>query len=85
MLDFIICTNTDVNFSKDDQFGTSGAVVKKLMERFLGQGHLLYMDNWYNSPTLSSYLDVNNTGTCGTIKANRKHVPHFSKKLKRGD
>lgn len=43
------------------------------------------MDNWYTSPTLLKYLSSKGIGACGTVKANRKGMPFFKNKLKRGD
>jgi hypothetical protein len=45
----------------------------------LGKGHTLYVDNWYSSPP-------NNTGTCGTVRSNRKGMPAFGcRKMQRGE
>ncbi|KAJ8929857.1 hypothetical protein NQ314_017462 [Rhamnusium bicolor] len=52
ILDFIIYTGkyTDLDNIEDDllkKVGISGSVVLSLMKPFLGNGHSLYLDNWY--------------------------------------
>ena len=68
VLDMIVYTRTDINIPKDKVHGASGAIVKKLIAPYLNKGHILYIDNWYSSPSLSVYLAQNNTGSCGTVK-----------------
>ena len=68
------------------KFGNSGAVVHSLLSpSYLDKGHILFVDNWYTSPILFRYLHKCNTGACGTVRLNRKHMPKFTKKLKRGE
>ena len=55
------------------------------MKSYLGKGHIVYMDNWYTSPELFELLYNNNTGACGTVKVNRKNMPVFAKKMKKGE
>ncbi|XP_050717184.1 piggyBac transposable element-derived protein 4-like [Eriocheir sinensis] len=75
VLDAIVYTGTPVDIPQGDPLGVSGAVVKKMMERYIGKGHILYTDNWYTSPSLCQYLLENMTGSCGTVRKNRKHMP----------
>lgn len=51
-----------------------------LLERYLGKGHTLKVDNWYTSPTLFSYVYDRETNVCGTVRINHKGMPAFSKK-----
>ena len=76
ILDTVVYTGTDIDISKD-KTRVSGAIVKKLMEKYLDKGHILYTDNWYTSPNLSAYLLDHKTGTCGTVKKVCKHFPSF--------
>ncbi|XP_054272549.1 piggyBac transposable element-derived protein 4-like [Macrosteles quadrilineatus] len=55
--------------------GHTANVVMKLMKDFLGKGHSLFMDNFYNSFILSSKLLRRLTYTTGTLCADRKHTP----------
>ena len=48
-----------------------------LMKPFFGEGHIVYVDNWYTSPELFKFLYNNNTGV------NRKNMPVFAKKSKK--
>ncbi|KAL4111932.1 hypothetical protein QTP88_015798 [Uroleucon formosanum] len=52
----------------------SGSVISTLMEPYVNKGHIIYMDNWYSSPTLFEYLLKKDTGACGTL-------PEFRLKL----
>lgn len=53
----------------------AGTVVTTLMRPYLNEGRILYTDNWYTSPALSLHLDGLNTGSCGTVRRNRSHLP----------
>ena len=77
VLDLIVYSATDVDIPKNDPHGFSGAVVKKLMDRYLGGNHILYTENYYTSPALSKYLLQHDTGSCGTVRGNRKNWPKF--------
>ena len=55
--------------------GISGAVVCTMLKPYLNEGRILYTDNWYTSPALSIKLDSEGTGSCGTVRRNRKHLP----------
>ena len=57
--------------------GFSGAVVHTLLEPYLDKGHILYTDNYYTSPHLTTFLHEHNTGACGTVRQHRKHMPTF--------
>ena len=75
---------SDVDIPKGDPLGMSGAVVKLLMEKYLGKGHILYTDNWYTSPALAKFLVDHDTGAVGTVHEKRKNMPNFQA-TKRGD
>jgi len=62
-------------------------IVLTLMKPFLNKGHSLYIDNFYNSVTLSNILLEKKTHTTGTLRSNRRGNPKevTTKKLKRGD
>ncbi|KAK3893834.1 hypothetical protein Pcinc_002370 [Petrolisthes cinctipes] len=75
---------TDVDVPADDPLGFSGSVVKALMGDYLDNNHILYTDNYYTSPALSQFLLQHQTGSCGTIRVNRKGWPAFPL-TRRGD
>ena len=52
----------------DKRFGQSGSVVNTLMSPYLGKGHILYVDNWYSSPTFFLHLLKFDMGACGTVR-----------------
>lgn len=83
IMDFIIYTGKTTEIPQNDPLGVSGAVVKALMQPYLGKGHTLYSDNWYSSPRLCKYLTANNTNFVGTVRQNRKDMPKLYKGLKR--
>lgn len=84
VLDQVVYTASDIDIPRDDPHGFSGAVVKKLMDRYLGKDHVLYTDNYYTSPLLSKYLLEHGTGSCGTVRANRRHFPKFNTGVPQG-
>lgn len=87
ILDFIIYTgsSTEINNEIAD-LGISGSVVTTLLEPYLDKGHTIYYDNWYSSPHLSRYLLTRKTGSCGTVRCNRKGMPkNFLNKMKKGE
>lgn len=71
----------------DSEISHSHAIVTKLGERFLGKGHTLYLDNYYNSVRLAEYLYDNKTHVVGTLRKNRKGNPKVvvSYKLRKGE
>lgn len=84
ILDFIIYTGKGTDIEIDKELGYSGSVVKKLLEPYLDKGHNLYVDSWYTSPKLFEYLYSKKTGSCGTVRANRKLMPVLPD-VKRGE
>ena len=79
ILDLIVYSSNDTDIPKmrpGNPMGMSGSIVK-MMQLYLGSGHVLYTDNWYTSPYLCQYLHDQKTGACGTVKPRRKHMPKF--------
>jgi hypothetical protein len=52
-----------------------GKVVLHLMAPFLGNGHLLGLDNYYTDIALFQVLHQNRTDAVGTLRANRRNIP----------
>ena len=77
MLDFIVYTGKDTDIAVDNELGVSGSVVKTFLSSHLGKYHIIYFDNWYSSPKLLKFLSDDNTGACGTVRKDRKHMPKF--------
>lgn len=50
-------------------------VVKTLMTDLSGQGYNLYLDRFFNSPSLAGYLNSVKTNVCGTVLKTRKGMP----------
>ena len=77
MCDYIIYVGKDTTFDDDmvRTLGKSGAVVGKLMEPLQNKGYQLYIDNWYTSIELATYLAQHGTTMCGTIRKNRRGLP----------
>ena len=46
-----------------------------LMERYFGEGHNWYIDNFYASIRLANYLIENGTNVTGSGRENRKQFP----------
>lgn len=85
LLDFIVYCGQQSHIDTLDNLGVSGSVITTLLKQYYKKGHIVYMDNWYTSPTLLKYLSSKKVGACGTVKANRKGMPNLCKKLKRGE
>ncbi|XP_044745115.1 piggyBac transposable element-derived protein 4 [Coccinella septempunctata] len=62
-------------------------LVLRLLGPFLNKGHHVFMDNFYNSVSLSSELLKLRTHSTGTLRANRRGNPAtiVRKKLKKGE
>lgn len=69
------------------EMNKSAAIVLHLVEPLLGNGHTLWLDNFFNSPFLARLLKHKGTDCVGTLKINRKGVPRAVKdaKLKKGE
>ena len=80
------CTQYELYTGKKNnisEFGATYDVCMRLLQPYLGNGHNLFCDNYYTSPTLFHHLSQrHNTGACGTLRTNRKHVPKEVKSAK---
>jgi hypothetical protein len=56
--------------------GLGERVVTRLSKRYWGQYPIVYFDNFFTSLPLLERLKAENTLACGTIRMNRKGVPH---------
>lgn len=77
VLDMMMYAGVRTAIPENDPLGFSGAVVKEMLSTNLGAWHNLYVDNWYTSPLLLQNLYEQGTGTCGTVRENRKYMPKF--------
>ena len=59
---------------------TTDRIPATLMQKHLGKGYHLYIDNYYTSMPLAQYFLHNDTYLTGTIRETRKH---FLPELKR--
>lgn len=84
VLDYLIYTGDNMHINFNETLNQSGSVISTLMEPYINKGHIIYMDNWYSSPTLYEYLLNKGTGACGTVKIKIKGMPSFPKKLNNG-
>lgn len=75
ILDFILYTGKGTDTEVDKELGYSGSDVKKLLALHLEKGHSLFIDSWYMSPKLVKYLQSRGTGSCGTVRTDRKLMP----------
>ena len=51
------------------------------MQKYLGKGHHLYVDNYYTSIALAEHLLQNDSHVTGTIRENRKQFPGELKRI----
>lgn len=86
ILDFIVYTGKSTNYEgSSPDAGVSAKVIQSLMQPYLGKNHVVYMDNWYSSPSLFDWLYTENTGACGTVRVDRAGLPCLPKKMKKGE
>ena len=71
--DWFIYTGKD-QAADNDPRGKGEQVVSQLVEH-LQPGHIVYMDNYYTSPSLFLALKEKRMGAVGTVRANRKGLP----------
>ncbi|KAL2739061.1 piggyBac transposable element-derived protein 4-like [Vespula squamosa] len=65
--------------------GKSGEIVLSLLKPYLVKGHTLYVDNFYSSSVLCTFLYNNRTNACGTVKKRRKGMLKIEEQLKKGE
>ena len=75
--------------SATDNMTATHATVRHLTCRVEGLGHNIFMGNFFSSPRLFDDLDRHKINSWGTVRPNRKDMPHeFGPKhlkLKRSD
>lgn len=76
--------NVDVFHGQEN---TGLAIVKRLLGTLAGNGHTLYTDRFYTSPTLAREMETLETGLVGTVMKNRAGMPLVVKntRLARGE
>jgi len=69
------------------QVGLAKQVCLDLLQKLLGEGRTLYVDNYYTSYDLALSLLQNNTHLVGTLRANKKGIPKnvLKAKLNKGE
>ena len=55
--------------------GQTAAIVMKLMEPYLEKGYHVFIDNYYNSVSLTEFLSSKGTYITGTLRKDRKRNP----------
>ncbi|GFO35124.1 PiggyBac transposable element-derived protein 4-like [Plakobranchus ocellatus] len=67
--------------------GATFDVVERLINPYINCGRTLYVDNFYTSPDLFTYLKNHRTLACGTMRTNMKNGPpkELTPKFKKGD
>jgi len=75
--------------SATDNMTATHATVRQMTCRVEDLGHKIFMDNFFSSPRLFDDLDRHQINSSGTVRPNRKDMPHDFEpkqlKLKRGD
>lgn len=57
------------------RFSDNRKIPITLMQRYLGNGHRLFVDNFYTTPHLADYKLQKKTALVGTVRPNRKIFP----------
>jgi hypothetical protein len=71
-------TRTGEDDEEHKDFSVTEKLPAKLMTGYYGNGHCVFVDNFYTSPKLAEYMVDNNTHLCGTV--NRKRC-NYSKEI----
>lgn len=85
ILDFLVYIGAQSQIDLIQSLGISGSVVTTLLKLYFYKGHIIFLNNWYTSPTLFQYMSRKKLGASGTAKLNRKGMPKFYTKLKSGE
>ena len=72
-LDFLVYCGRGMfyNYNEHSDMPTSERILVSLMTPFLNKGHILFIDNFYTSPSLATFLLENGTHLCGIVRTNR--------------
>ena len=70
-MNFVVYTGADTDYQKFD-LGVTDDIVAHFLQFYFYKDHVVYIDNWYTSPTFAGFLHDRDTGMCGTVEANRK-------------
>ncbi|RVE45659.1 hypothetical protein evm_009708 [Chilo suppressalis] len=74
------------NISEDDVIpGHIPSLVLRLVRGLEHRGHTIWMDNYYNSPSLARVLKTRGFDCVGTLRTNRQFVPDQIKDLNKSD
>ena len=57
VLGCVVYTGADTDYQKFD-LGVTGDIVAHLLQPYFYKGHVVYIDNWYTSPTLLEFLQL---------------------------
>ncbi len=82
--DMVIYTGSTTDICHYEGLGISGSVVMTLLAPYLGKGCVIYVDNWFSSPSLFQHLFSHGTGASGTVWANRTGMSVFTRKMVNG-
>lgn len=64
--------------------GQSANDVITLLRPFFEKGHTVITDNWYTNPHLYNLLHKHKTNAFGTVRKNRRDMPHIEGNLRKG-
>ena len=72
-LDFLVYCGRGMfyNYNEHSDMPTSERILVSLMTPFLNKGHILFIDNFYTSPSLATFSLENGTHLCGIVRTNR--------------
>ncbi|KAJ8940139.1 hypothetical protein NQ314_010806 [Rhamnusium bicolor] len=87
ILNLEIYHGRDRNQPKPGKTSKTEELVLRLLGPYLNKGHHVYMDNFYNSVSLSSKLLTYKTHSTGTLRVDRRGNPAvvINKKLRKGE
>ena len=76
----------------DSEYGKTYSLIVDFMKGYENKNHILFIDNFFTSPSLIHYLATMNIAVCGSVRLNRKGMPpsfqinkQKLKQMKRGE
>lgn len=76
----------------DSEYGKTYSLIVDFMKGCENKNHILFIDNFFTSPSLIHHLATMNIAVCGSVRLNRKGMPPSSqinksilKRMKRGE
>jgi hypothetical protein len=62
----------------DSEYGKTYSLIVDFMKGYENKNHILFIDNFFTSPSLLHHLSTKSIAVCGSVRLNRKGMPPSS-------